>query len=119
MKELKEAVNESNMDTEAKAEIIETLKLYVDTTELLKAKNISIQTLVNMHMQVPRIYYAAAVYGLGSATVGIFSTIFFAVVSGIGVFLIALVGILEVVFARRKIGNIAEDSEEKAIHPPI
>ena len=104
--ELKEAVNKSDMTTKAKAEIIETLKLYVDTTELLKAKNDIIQALAKAHMRIPLIYYAAAVYGLGSAVIGIFSAIPLAVICGIGVFLIALVGILEVVFARRKVGDI-------------
>jgi len=33
--ELKEAVNNSNMDTEAKAEVCEILKLYVDVAEFI------------------------------------------------------------------------------------
>ena len=104
--ELKEAVNKSDMTTKAKSGIAEILKLYVDTTELLKAKNDFIRALVKTHMRIPLICYAAAVYGLGSAALGIFFAIHFAAVCGIGVFLIALIGILEVVFARRKLEDI-------------
>jgi hypothetical protein len=108
IEELKEAVNNSNMTTKAKADVCEILKLYVDTTELLKAKNASIRTLVKMHTRVPRIYYAVAAYGIGSATFGIFSVIHFAVICGIALFLVALIGILEVVYTRRKIEDITE-----------
>jgi hypothetical protein len=87
--EMKEAVNNSDMDTEMKAKI-----------------NNFIQVLLKIHIQVPRIYYAGAVYGLGSVTFGVFSTNFFVVVCGIAIFLVALIGILEVICVRRKIrGN--------------
>ena len=114
IEELAEAVNKSDMTTNAKAEIIKTLKRYVDTTESVKTKNAFIRTLVKIHTRVPRIYYAVVVYGLGSATLGVvFSDIyFFAAICGLGIFLVALIGILEVVYTRRKIRNIAEDGEE-------
>ena len=97
IEELKEAVNKSNMNTEAKAEIIEILKHNIGLANLNQA-------IIKIYMRVPRIYYGAAAFGLGSATFGIFYVIHFAVICGIGVFFVALIGILEVVFARRKIG---------------
>ena len=98
IEELKEAVNNSNMTTKAKAEVCEILK---HVTELANLN----QAFVKIHMRVPRIYYAAAAFGLGSATFGIFSVMPFAVIGGIGVFLVALVGISEADYARRKIGD--------------
>lgn len=94
--ELKKAIDKSDIDTETKEKIIEVLQLYVYI-------DISTQTLAKMRMQIPLIYYAGAIYGLGSAAVAIFFIIPFAVIYGIGVFLVALVGILEVVYARRKL----------------
>ena len=101
IEELKEAVNKSNMDTEAKAEVIEILKHITGLANLNQA-------LVKIHMRVPLIYYAAAAFGLGSATFGIFYVIHFAVICGIAVFLVALVGISEVVYTRRKIGEMCK-----------
>ena len=100
IEELKEAIDKSNMDTKTKGEIIEILQLYVDVYVDIDA---SIQALAKMRMRIPLIYYAAAIYGLGSTLVGIFFTVPIVVICGIGVFLVALVGILEVVYARRKL----------------
>ena len=87
--EMKEAINNSDIDTEMKAKV-----------------NNFIQIVEKMYTQVPWIYYAGAVYGLGSATFGVFFTNFFVVVCGIAIFLVALVGILEVICIRRRIrGN--------------
>ena len=100
--ELREALNESDMTTEAKAEIIETIE---HITELANLN----QALVKIHTRVPLIYYAAATFGLGSVAIGMFSAIPFAVICGIAVFLVAFVGILEVVFARREIGDFIDE----------
>ena len=94
--ELKKAIDKSDIDVKTKEEITEILQLYVYI-------DASIQALAKMRMQIPLIYYAAAIYGLGSAIFAIFFDILFAVICGIGVFLVALVGILEVVYARRKL----------------
>ena len=96
IEELKKAINKSNIDTETKAGIDEILKL---VTELAN-ENLAI---VEIHTRIPLIYYAAAIYGLGSAAVAIFFTELFAVICGIAVFLIALVGILEMVHVRDEI----------------
>ncbi|MCK4526271.1 hypothetical protein KAW18_02770 [candidate division WOR-3 bacterium] len=87
--EMKEAIDNSDMDTEMKAKL-----------------NNFFQVIEKTYIRVPRIYYAGAVYGLGSATFGVFSTNFFVVVCGIAMFLVTLVGILEVICIRRKIGGI-------------
>ena len=87
--EIKEAINNSDMDTEMKAKI-----------------NNFIQVIVKIKTRVPRIYYAGAMYGLGSVTFGVFFTKSFIVICGIAVFLVALTGILEVIYTRRKIGGI-------------
>lgn len=39
IEELKEAVNKSNMDTEARAEVCKILKFYVDMAELVSKGN--------------------------------------------------------------------------------
>ena len=87
--EMKEAINNSDIDTEMKAKI-----------------NNFIQVLLKIHIQVPRIYYTGAVYGLGSVIFGVFFTKLFIVVCGIAIFLVAFVGILEVICIRRKIGGM-------------
>ena len=84
--EMKEAIDNSDMDTEMKAKI-----------------NNFIQVLLKIHIQVPLIYYVVAVYGLGSATLGVFFVIHFVVICGIAIFLVALIAILEVIYTRRKI----------------
>ena len=96
IEELKKAINKSNIDTETKAGIDEILKL---VTELAN-ENLA---LVEIHTRIPRIYYAAAMYGLGSAIFGIFSVLHFAVICGVAVFLIALIGILEMIYVRDEI----------------
>lgn len=101
IEELKEAVNKSNMTTEAKAEVYEILKHITGLANLNRA-------LIELHTRVPRIYYASAAFGLGSVAIGMFSDIPFAVICGIAVFLVALVGISEVVYTRRKIGEMSK-----------
>lgn len=96
--ELKEEVNKSKMTTEAKAEIIEFLE------HIIELVNFN-QNLVKIHTRVPRIDYAAAVFGLGNVAIGIFFIIPFAVICGFAVFLVALVGILEVVYTRKEINK--------------
>ena len=99
IEKLKEVVSKSDINTEAKVEILRILN---DITGIVNLN----QHLLKMHKQVPLIYYAAAIYGLGSAIYGLFCAIYFAVVCGSAVFLIALIAILEVVYKRRKIKNI-------------
>ena len=101
IEELKEAVNKSDMTTQAKAEVCEILKHITGLVNLNRV-------LIKSHTRVPLMYYAVAVYGLGSVAVGIFSTIPFAAICGIAVFLVALVGISEVVYMRRKIGKMSK-----------
>jgi len=83
--EMKEAINNSDMNTETKAEINGFFHLFE-----------------KIYTRVPCIYYAGAVYGLVIAFYGIFSAILFGVICGIGVFLVALIAILEVICTRRK-----------------
>ena len=80
---LKEAVNNSNMNTGVKTEI-----------------NNYIKTIMKIHLQVPILYYAAAVYGLASLIVGVIYTMLFVALCGLAVFLIALTGIGEVLWRR-------------------
>jgi len=107
IEELKEAVNKSDMPTETEAEITEILEHITGLANLN-------QVLVKIHTRVPRIYYAAAAFGLGSVAVGIFSAIPFAMICGFGVFLVALIGILEVVYANRKIGEFIDEEANNA-----
>ena len=81
--ELKEAVDNSNLSTEQKAE----------------------QILMIKHIRVPWICYAVLVFGLGSAIYGVYSTMLFIVVAGIVVFFVVLIDILKVVETKRRFGG--------------
>ena len=83
---LKEAINNSNMNPQEKAKI-----------------NNYIDIITKMYFQVPIPYYAAALYGLLSIIVGVIHFIPFAVLCGVAVFLIALLGIGEVLWRRYRI----------------
>jgi hypothetical protein len=95
--ELKEAVNKSDMTTKAKAETVEVLKHITGLANLNVA-------LIKIHTRIPLIYYAAAAFGLGSVVIGMFYATPLAVICGTAVVFVALTGILEVVYIRRKIG---------------
>lgn len=88
IEDLKKAINNSDMNMEVKSELINF-----------------IQILTKIHIRVPLIYYAGVIYGLGCIGIGIFFVIPFAVICGIGVFLVALVAILEVIFTKRRLNN--------------
>jgi len=105
--ELKEAVEKTDMTTEAKAEIVEILKHITELANLNRA-------LVEIHTRVPRIYYVGAAYGIGSAMLGGIFVIPFAVICGIGVFLVALVGIGEAECARRKFAGFVDEETNNA-----
>ena len=79
-------MNHSNINTEEKTKI----NNYIETT-------------MKIHLQVPIPYYAAALYGLLSLIVGVIHFIPFAVLCGVAVFLIALIGIGEVLWRRYSI----------------
>jgi len=104
--ELKESVNKSDMDTEAKAEIDEILGHITGLANLNRA-------LIKIHTRVPRIYYVGAAAGLGSVAIGMFSGIPLAVICGIGVVFVAFVGILEVVYTRMEIEKEIRNRESR------
>nr|AAU84269.1 hypothetical protein GZ9C4_25 [uncultured archaeon GZfos9C4] len=83
---------------------LEKLKME-DTNSIFNTSN---RTLTEIHTKVPIIYYAMIAFGLGSIIFGAFSVatnpVYYSVmIGGIGVILVALIGILEVACKRRRI----------------